>query len=113
MLRIGEILARYGGETLVKTAKCPKGRESFAIFSPLDFAATEKLRMQAKPGALKRAEYIFICDGDGILPGEEVTEVFQRGRVYEVTRVEPIYVGMWLSHWEGIARLKKEAIGDA
>lgn len=98
--------ARQGMDLVVTGAGNTAGREVRGYISPIDAADPEKFHKNTRPGRVNGEKYLLIAEPAAIVQGEMGLTVTAAGKVYEVLRAEPVYVGGRLGHWEGVLRLK-------
>lgn len=101
--------ARYGRSLMVTSAQSPQGRTITGYIGPADGRGTARLAENTRLGKMNKEEYLLIADPSAIIPGETALTVAADGKLYQVLRAEPIFVGGGIGHWEGVLRLKGAA----
>ncbi|NCB51059.1 MAG: hypothetical protein EOM54_04145 [Clostridia bacterium] len=98
--------AKCGRDLSVKSAECTAGRAARGLISPLRATDTENLKKSTHPGKVRGEKYLLIAEPAAIEDGETEVMVTADGKVYELLRAAPVYVGKNIGHWEGVLRLK-------
>lgn len=92
------ILARYGQDVTVYSAKIPEGERIRAFFQPV----LDRGTVQAVPsplGEVRQDRFLYLGPPETALDCGGQCGVEVRGELYRPWAVQPVYVGGELSHW--------------